>query len=85
VRIEASELAAIPEEHRQVISCWLLERAKRYQPSWVLSAREAELVAGTLACVAVELMEPLSEDSTVARGKKVIETLAGKKQYGQPS
>lgn len=73
--IEASELAAIPEEHRRTIARWLLERTKQYRSSFVLSEDEAKLITGALAEAAVVLVDPESEDSTLTHAADVLQDL----------
>lgn len=74
-QVELGDLARIPEEYRRVIARYLVQDAKRYRPSFVLSEHSAKLIAGVLTGAAVTLMTPLDEDTTIMHAADVLDDL----------
>lgn len=75
--IEAEQIEAIPEQHRRLIAQWLLERVAQYQPSWLLPQWQVALLCDAISGVAVDLMRPVSDDSTLDYAAEVLHDLAG--------
>lgn len=73
--ITPEDLAAIPEEHRKIIARWFIQRAETFEPSWVLSWDAATIIRGVLTGSAVDLADPLSDDSTTGHATRVLDTL----------
>ena len=66
------EMAWVPESHRKTFAKWLLERAERYQPSMFLDEIQANLLKDVLTGVAVDVVDPMSEDMTNAHAARVL-------------
>lgn len=75
--VEPAALAAIPVEHRHTIALWLLQRANRYQPSFVCPETTASALQAALSGAAVDLYMPEAEDSTVGHAAAVVAELGG--------
>ena len=73
--VTPGDLAAIPYEHRKTLARWLLQRGQGFQPSIFLSAREAGCIRDTFTGAAVDVADPLSEDSTIGHAAHVLGTL----------
>lgn len=73
--ITVEQLADIPAEHRRVIARWLCERANGIRPSMVCTPDTAEAISGVLYGVAVDLADPLAEDTTLAHSVAVLNDL----------
>jgi hypothetical protein len=73
--IRPEDLAGIPAEHRRVIARWLCERANSIRPSMFCTPSEAEAIGGVMYGVAVDLADPLADDSSVAHSAAVLATL----------
>lgn len=69
------EMARVPAGHRKTMAKWLLERAEQYRPSMLLSGQEADLIQGVLTGIAVDVMDPESEDMTTAHAARIIGAL----------
>ncbi len=73
--ITVEQLASIPVEHRAVIARWLCERSDQIRPSMFATPREVEAISGVVFGLAVDLADPLSDDSTVAHSVAVLADL----------
>jgi hypothetical protein len=67
--IEPEDLAKIPTTHRHTIGLWLTERAAQFEPSWLLpNSIGRDILWGAAA----DLIDPLSEDSTLEHAHDVL-------------
>lgn len=73
--VHPADLAAIPLEHRQTIGRWLYERSRMVEPSCLLGAEAADAARGMLAGAAADLVDPESEDTTVAHENAALAEL----------
>jgi len=73
--ITPEDLAALPIEARRTIALWLVQRAESFRTSWVLPKSERAAINQALVGVAVDLAEPLAEDSTIGHAAHVIGSL----------
>lgn len=69
------DLRNVPKAYRKVMARWLLAMSEQYRPSLVLTKHEAQMIAGALTGAAVELYEPMTEDTTLLHAAEVIEEL----------
>lgn len=74
-KITPEILAGIPDDHRRTIARWLLERAGSYQPSIFINAHTAEHLHRALLGAAVDLAEPLADDTTIGFAAGVVTDL----------
>lgn len=70
--ITPDQLNAIPLEHRRTIALWLYQRGDQYAPSLVLTAGMSMVLRDAFAGAAVDLADPLSDDSTIGHGAHVL-------------
>lgn len=75
-RITPEDLDTIPLGHRRTIALWLAQRAVDFHESWVLSASDALVIGRALAGAAVDLADPLSEDTTISHALDVLASLS---------
>ena len=75
--VQPEQLAAIPAEHRRTIALFLIDRAENTRTSWVLDRHTRGIVSDVLYGAAVDLADPLSEDSTTHHAADVIQDLKG--------
>jgi hypothetical protein len=73
--VTEQELADIPEQYRRTIARWLLDRAERCKPSRLLDYHTARQIQGALGGAAVDLADPLAEDTTTGHARNVITDL----------
>lgn len=73
--ITPEDLAAIPEEHRKVIARWLIQRSETFTSSWMLPSDAAAIIQSALTGSAVDIADPLSDDSTTDHATRVLDTL----------
>ena len=69
--IEPEDLAKIPTMHRHKIALWLAERAAEHTGS-IFGAAYQSAVRETLWGAAADLIDPLSEDSTLDHAHDVL-------------
>jgi hypothetical protein len=77
--VTLEDLAVIPAEHRALIAVWLIERADAMKPSWLFPEAEARAVRNALAGCAVDLADPLAEDSTIGHAEQVMAELKARR------
>jgi hypothetical protein len=77
VTVTSEDVAKIPETDRMVIARWILERASLYQPSMILTVEQADAVRVVLQGVAVDLVDPLADDSTIGAAVAVVAKILG--------
>lgn len=66
----------VPQEHRDAVARWLLERAAEYRPSWLLGGTEVLLMQDALKSAAIDIAEGGDiEDTTLARDAVVLRRL----------
>jgi hypothetical protein len=73
--IEPEDLAKIPAAHRHTIGLWLAERAAAFQRSQLHGLIPAEVyraASDALWGAATDLIDPLSEDSTLTHAHDVL-------------
>lgn len=76
--IEPDQIADIPYQHREVIARWLIQRVK---PASSLLARSlfseeaSALARDVMLGAAVDLIDPLSEDSTIEHATGILASL----------
>lgn len=68
-------MAAVPVEHREAVARWLILRAQRYQPSFLLTKGQAAYIQDALCSAAVDVADPTAEDSTLAHAARVMDRL----------
>jgi hypothetical protein len=68
--VEPEDLAALPEAHRRIIARWLAERGSL--PEGGLFPQQAQGFNSGLRGAAVDLVAPLSEDSSVMHAREVL-------------
>ncbi len=73
--ITAEDIAAIPEGHRRTIARYLCDHALALRPSMFATQRDVEAISSMLLGVAVDIVEPVSEDTTVQRATEVLASL----------
>lgn len=74
--VTPEDLAAIPQGHRLTIARWLIERADSIRAAWwILPDSAASAVRGHLAGAAVDLADPLTDDSTIDHANDVLRSL----------
>lgn len=76
-QVTQRELAEIPQEQRRVIARWLVERAAQFRPSLVLTKHEAQQIQGVVLGLAVDLFDPLGDDSTIEHAAQVLGLIGG--------
>lgn len=74
--VTPEDLAAIPAEHRRTIARWLAEKAEAVRPSFVMPPTVAMTVTAYLSGAAVDLVEPLAEDTTISHAAAILRDLA---------
>lgn len=74
--VETSDLAAVPDEHRELIARWLNERAAQFRPTFLLTDLAAGAVRDVLRGAAVDLARPAAEDSTTGHANEVLADLS---------
>lgn len=74
--IEPTDLDKIPTTHRHTIGLWITERATQIQPSIALTAETAAVIRDVLWGVAADLVDPLSEDTTLVHALDVLRRVA---------
>jgi hypothetical protein len=75
--IEPADLAKIPTAHRHTIALWLTERSRtfrndRIQLSGLIPAETYRAASDALWGAAADLIDPLSEDSTLSHAHDVL-------------
>lgn len=73
--IEPADLDKIPTTHRHTIGLWLQERAAAIEPSWVIPGL-ASTIRDVVWGLAADLIDPLSEDTTLAHAHDVLRRVA---------
>lgn len=68
-------MAAVPVEHREAVARWLIQRAGRYQPSFILTGDQAGMIQDALCSAAVDVADPTAENSTLAHSAEVMRRL----------
>lgn len=74
--VTTDQLAAIPTEHRRLISRWLTERAAQFTPSWLCPQDVSHGIQNALNGAAVDLADPLTDDSTLSHAAGTLTSLA---------
>ncbi len=73
--VTPEDLAKIPAEHRRTIARFLIQRADGTRGSWVLSDHTRRIVADVLNGAAVDIADPLADDSTIAHAADILTDL----------
>lgn len=73
--VEPEDLMMIPETYRRIIARWLVQRGSI--PTGGLFPQETQAHNDALRGAAVDLVDPLAEDSTIMHAREVLADLAG--------
>lgn len=77
-QVTSEQLEQVPEQHRVLIARWLYERAMTVMPSFVLSIESAYAIKDVLAGVAIDLADPVAEDSTTEHAAATLAKILGR-------
>ena len=69
------DLAKISEADRIMMARWLVERADQFKPSFLLTRDQADRIQMAFQGAAVDLVDPLCEDSTMEHAHAVMEKI----------